>query len=207
MSTTLDKLIKKWVSKYIPTEFDYKEMFTFLDNDTLYGKGGNPNIEPRPESVKNLLESHPNKLFIWQDTEGTFDKEEDSFYFYLPQSDKFVKLFNKYEAGANVTISEENLISSVDTQYTAGTNVSISEENVISASGGNLNLEDVLSNGNKANNEIELTDSSMFKTTASKSGVKVESSSFNKNIDIKYNGIKYSTSGGAILLNTDSNLN
>jgi ribosomal protein L27 len=248
MSTTLDKLIKKWVTKYIPTEFDYKEMFTFLDNDTLYGKGGDPNIEPRPDSVKNLLESHPEKLFIWQNVDGTFEKEEDSFYFYLPKSDKFVKIFNKYKAGENVNISEDNTISStdtkykagenidisedntissvdtkykagenvnisedntissVDTKYKAGQNISISADNTISASGGNLNLEDVLKNGNKANNTIELTDSSMFKTTASRGGVKVESSLFNTNIDIKYNGITYGTSSGSILLNTDSSL-
>ena len=80
LSIVRHKLIKKWVTKYIPTEFDYKEMFTFLDNDTLYGKGGDPNIEPRPDSVKNLLESHPEKLFIWQNVDGTFEKEEDSFY-------------------------------------------------------------------------------------------------------------------------------
>ncbi len=36
-------------------------------------------------------------------------------------------------AGNNIIITDENVISSVNTTYTAGTNVSISEENVISA--------------------------------------------------------------------------
>ena len=39
----------------------------------------------------------------------------------------------EYTAGANIQISEENVISATDTTYTAGTNVQISENNVISA--------------------------------------------------------------------------
>lgn len=40
---------------------------------------------------------------------------------------------NTLTAGNNITITDENVISSVDTTYTAGSNVQISDENVISA--------------------------------------------------------------------------
>lgn len=43
---------------------------------------------------------------------------------------------NKLTAGDNITISEGNIISSVDTKYTAGTGIEISADNVISATGG-----------------------------------------------------------------------
>lgn len=54
---------------------------------------------------------------------------------------KLVKKVNEgsqgveYTAGANISISDENVISATDTKYTAGTGISISEENVISVNG------------------------------------------------------------------------
>lgn len=42
----------------------------------------------------------------------------------------------QYTAGDNVAISDDHVISAVDTTYTAGQNITISEDNVISATGG-----------------------------------------------------------------------
>lgn len=41
----------------------------------------------------------------------------------------------KLTAGANVAISDQNVISATDTKYTAGTGIEISDENVISTTG------------------------------------------------------------------------
>ena len=42
----------------------------------------------------------------------------------------------KLTAGDNITITDENVISAIDTTYTAGTGITITDEGVISASGG-----------------------------------------------------------------------
>lgn len=42
----------------------------------------------------------------------------------------------QYTAGDNVAISDDHVISAVDTTYTAGQNITISDDNVISATGG-----------------------------------------------------------------------
>ena len=47
--------------------------------------------------------------------------------------DYTIKAGKDYKAGANIQISDDNMISATDTKYTAGANVNIDENNVISA--------------------------------------------------------------------------
>lgn len=59
-----------------------------------------------------------------------FTIDETSGVLYAPTPESPIE----YSAGANIQISEENVISATDTTYTAGNNITI-ENNVISASG------------------------------------------------------------------------
>lgn len=64
-----------------------------------------------------------------------FTIDQESGVLYAPTPEPPIE----YTAGANIQISEENVISATDTTYTAGANIQISENNVISASGGGVN--------------------------------------------------------------------
>lgn len=89
-------------------------------DDTIYsiesGGGSTVTITPSLESGTKVADF-------------TIDETSGSLYAPTPESPI------EYTAGANIQISEENVISATDTTYTAGNNITI-ENGVISASGG-----------------------------------------------------------------------
>ena len=85
------------------------------------------------EMVKNLNKKLKNKQtalkFDNTPTEGSVNPvTSEGVKAYIDASKGTI-----YKAGDNITISEDNKISAVDTTYTAGKNIEISEDNVISS--------------------------------------------------------------------------
>jgi hypothetical protein len=80
------------------------------------GGGSNVTITPTLESGTKIADF-------------TIDENEGALYAPTPEPPI------EYTAGANIQISEENVISATDTTYTAGNNITI-DNGVISASGG-----------------------------------------------------------------------
>ena len=134
----------------------------------------------------------------------TIDDTEGSLYAPTPESPI------QYTAGANIQISEENVISATDTTYTAGANVQISEENVISATdttytaGNNITIENgVISANTSGGSSIN------YSTTEQEVGTWIDGSkiyrrtwSFDNVVEIQAN-----TWGDTNILVSNTNIN
>lgn len=103
MSTTLEALKKKWITDYIPTEFDYHELFDFMATnpqvtassvaylETAYDPSG----RALPQDIQKLISENQGKIIIVKSTLETIVDEKSRYFIYLSGESRLAQMFEE----------------------------------------------------------------------------------------------------------------